>query len=87
MAGVVWAQMGGVRGLGQVVVKVLLHEARDVPQRLKPRLRNVIYGTAEAVPLSKTVFWGTSQSFFRQISAPLCSGSILNEFHADAVSS
>src|SRR5437868_11384402 len=37
-------------------------EIKNVPQRLKPRCKQSAFGTAEAVPLSKTDFFSTSFS-------------------------
>jgi hypothetical protein len=35
------------------------HETKSVPQRLKPHYEQSTCGTAEAVPLSKTDYFGT----------------------------
>jgi transcriptional regulator len=46
-------------GLLERVLKSPLAEQKGVPQRLKPHSKRSIYGTAEAVPLSRTGFSAT----------------------------
>jgi hypothetical protein len=46
--------MPGLKRCGEKVPR----EIKSVPQRLKPRCEQGTFGTAEAVPLSKTDFFG-----------------------------
>jgi hypothetical protein len=41
------------------MLKGCLAKIKNVPQRLKPRREQSTFGTAEAVPLSKTDFFST----------------------------
>ena len=52
--------MGERPGLKRVAEKVP-REIKNVPQRLKPHCKQSAFGTAEAVPLSKTDFFSTHE--------------------------
>jgi hypothetical protein len=50
-----------------------LHEwGTRVPQRLKPQCWEDVYGTAEAVPLSKTGFFGSYSQFAEFVEDLVC---------------
>jgi hypothetical protein len=46
-----------IYGTAEEGVEKVMSQPKSVPQRLKPRCNMSVYGTAEAVPLSKTEFF------------------------------